>query len=109
MRSHQYFVYILASATRRLYVGVTNDLIRRVMEHKCGTASGFTRRYGITRLVCMESTNSIRDAIAREKQIKGWLRCKKIALIEEQNPEWDDLSERWLSARDSADPSLRSG
>ena len=109
MRSHQYFVYILASATRRLYVGVTNDLIRRVSEHKSGIASRFTHRYGITRLVCIESTNSIRDAIAREKQIKGWLRCKKIALIEAQNPGWADLSDEWLTARDSADPSLRSG
>ena len=109
MRSHQYFVYILASATQRLYVGVTNDLIRRVFEHKCGTASRFTHRYGITRLVCMESTSSIRNAIAREKQIKGWLRCKKVALIEAQNPGWADLSDEWVTARDSADPSLRSG
>ena len=106
---HEYFVYILASATRRLYVGVTNDLFRRVFEHKCGTGSRFTRRYGITRLVCIESTSSIRDAIAREKQIKGWLRCKKIQLIETQNPGWTDLSDHWLLARDSADPSLRSG
>ncbi|MEO8089698.1 MAG: GIY-YIG nuclease family protein [Gemmatimonadales bacterium] len=109
MRSHQYFVYILASATRRLYVGVTNDLLRRVLEHKSGTASRFTRRYGITRLVCMESTSSIRDAIAREKQIKGWLRWEKIQLTESQNPGWADLSDGWLTARDSADPSLRSG
>ncbi len=109
MRSHQYFVYILASATRRLYVGVTNDLIRRVFEHKCGNASRFTRRYGITRLVCVESTSSVRDAIAREKQIKGWLRCKKVALIEARNPGWADLSDGWFAAGDSADPSLRSG
>lgn len=109
MRSRQYFVYILASATRRLYVGVTNDLIRRVSEHKCGIASRFTRRYGITRLVCVETTSSIRDAIAREKQIKGWLRCKKLSLIERQNPEWDDLSAGWPSASEPADPSLRSG
>ena len=93
MRSHQYFVYILASATRRLYVGVTNDLARRLLEHKCGTASQFTRRYGITRLVLIESTGSVLDAIAREKQIKGWLRSKKVALIEAQNPRWVDLSE----------------
>ena len=109
MRSHQYFVYILASATRRLYVGVTNDMVRRVSEHKCGTASRFTQRYGITSLVCLESTSSVRDAIAREKQIKGWLRCRKLALIEAQNPVWADLSDGWLTARDSADPSLRSG
>lgn len=109
MGAHQYFVYILASHTRRLYVGVTNDPTRRVMEHKGGTASRFTHRYGITRLVCIESTSSIRDAIAREKQIKGWLRCKKIALIQSQNPGWVDLSDGWFAARDSVDPSLRSG
>ncbi len=95
MRTHQYFVYILASRTRRLYVGVTNDLIRRVCEHKAGTASRFTRRYGITRLVCSESTPSVSDAIAREKQIKGWLRYRKVALIEAQNPAWADLSAEW--------------
>jgi putative endonuclease len=109
MTSRQYFVYLLASVTRRLYVGVTNDVIRRVSEHKCGIASRFTRRYGITRLVCVETTSSVRDAIAREKQIKGWLRCKKVALIEAQNPEWNDLSAGWPTARDLADPSLRSG
>jgi len=92
MTSHQYFVYLLAGKTRRLYVGVTNDLIRRVSEHQSGTASRFTHRYGITRLVYVESTWSVRDAIAREKQIKGWLRCKKLALIEAHNPNWDDLS-----------------
>ena len=95
MPSRHFYVYILASKTRRLYVGVTNDLIRRVFAHRCGTASRFTRRYGITRLVCVESTSSVRDAIAREKQIKGWIRCKKIALIEMQNPEWNDLSSEW--------------
>jgi len=109
MRHHQYFVYILASATRRLYVGVTNDLIRRVHEHKGGTASVFTRRYGINRLVFVESTNWVNDAIVREKQIKGWLRRKKVALIEAQNPSWADLSMERSVAPSPADPSLRSG
>jgi putative endonuclease len=91
MSAHDYFVYILASATRRLYVGVTNDLTRRVYQHKTGIASRFTRRYGITRLVFVETSGSVLDAIAREKQIKGWLRRKKVALIEAQNPDWKDL------------------
>jgi len=104
MTTHQYFVYLLASATRRLYVGVTNDLIRRLSEHRCGTASRFTHRYGITRLVHIETTWSVRDAIAREKQIKGWLRWKKLALIDAHNPKWDDLSTGWR-LRDLADPS----
>jgi putative endonuclease len=99
MSSRQYYVYLLASRTRRLYVGVTNDLVRRVSEHKDGTASRFTRRYGVTRLVCVESTGSIHDAIAREKQIKGWLRCGKVALIEAQNPGWVDLAEEMLANR----------
>ena len=109
MRSHEYFVYVLASTTRRLYVGVTNDLIRRVCEHKGGTASRFTHRYGINRLVCVESTTSVRDAIAGEKQIKGWLRRKKVALIEAQNADWNDLAAEWFQVCDRADPSLRSG
>jgi putative endonuclease len=104
MTTHQYFVYLLASATRRLYVGVTKDLMRRVSEHQCGIASRFTHRYGITRLVHVETTWSVRDAIAREKQIKGWLRCKKLALIDAHNPRWDDLSAGW-HLRDPADPS----
>jgi putative endonuclease len=109
VRSRQFWVYILASKTRRLYVGVTGDLPRRIFQHKTGAIPGFARRYGITRLVYVEVTGRAGDAIAREKQIKGWLRCKKIALIEQQNPSWADLSDEWLLARDLADPSLRSG
>ena len=109
VRSHAMFVYILASKTRRLYVGVTNDLVRRAWEHRTGAVPGFTRRYGIHRLVYFETIVGPAEAIAREKQIKGWLRSKKIALTEAQNPGWADLSDEWLTARDSADPSLRSG
>ena len=109
MSQREYFVYLLASKTHRLYVGVTNDVVRRVFEHKTGTASRFTRRYGITRLVCVESTTSIGEAIAREKQIKGWLRQKKIALIEAKNPGWLDLADGWYAQVSPADPSLRSG
>jgi len=90
-----YFVYILANRSRTLYIGVTNDIHRRVLDHRLGTASGFTRRYMIRRLVYAESTTDVRAAIAREKQIKGWLRTKKIALIETANPEWTDLAAGW--------------
>ncbi len=91
----QYYVYILANVSRTLYTGVTNNLERRVYEHKEKTAPGFTSSYNINRLVYYEDFADIRDAIAREKQIKGWLRAKKIALIESVNPKWNDLSEEW--------------
>jgi putative endonuclease len=92
---HQYFVYIMTNNSRTLYTGVTNDLNRRVYEHQNKLVEGFTKRYNITRLVYFETTSDIRAAIAREKQIKGWLRSKKIALIESMNLEWRDLSEGW--------------
>ena len=90
-----YFVYILANRSRTLYVGVTNDLIRRLWEHRTGIGSKFTDRYAIHRLVHIESTSAPRDAIAREKQIKSWSRRKKVALIESTNPDWLDLAARW--------------
>jgi putative endonuclease len=108
MESRQFSVYILANVNRRLYVGITGNLTRRIFQHRTGTLPGFARRYGITRLVYVEMTSTARDAIAREKQIKGWLRHKKIALIQSQNPEWRDLAEDALSSV-RADPSLRSG
>lgn len=89
------YVYIASSQSRTLYVGVTNDLQRRMWEHKEGVGSGFTTRYHITRLVHYEAFADIRDAIAREKQIKRWRREKKVRLIEEENPGWVDLSEGW--------------
>jgi putative endonuclease len=82
----------MASLSRTLYTGVTNDLARRVYQHKQRLVPGFTSRYNITRLVYYEPFGDIRDAIVREKQIKGWLRAKKIALIESMNPEWNDLN-----------------
>ena len=91
----QYFVYIMASASGTLYTGVTGDLERRVAEHKQKLIPGFTARYNITRLIWYEMTPDVRSAIAREKQIKGWLRAKKIALVESVNPQWRDLSEDW--------------
>jgi putative endonuclease len=97
-----YWVYILASKSRTLYTGVTNDLMRRVAEHRSGTGSKFTERYRITRLVYCEETRDIRDAIAWEKRIKGWDRQKKIELIESRNPHWEDLAHGWGQTADSS-------
>jgi putative endonuclease len=91
-----YCVYILASRSRVLYTGVTNDLARRVHEHKQGLIPGFTQTYRVTRLVYFEEFADIRDAIAREKQIKGWVRGRKLELIETRNPTWADLAEHWF-------------
>lgn len=90
-----YYVYIMASPTGTLYTGVTNDLRRRVYEHKHKLIPGFTSKYNVTRLVYYEETQDVWAALAREKQIKGWRRSKKIALIESLNPKWQDLSEGW--------------
>ena len=86
----QYTVYILASKNRRLYIGVTNNLELRVAQHRLGV-HGFTARYRIRRLVYYETTGDVRAAIAREKELKGWTRAKKLALISSMNPAWDDL------------------
>ncbi|MGV3723813.1 MAG: GIY-YIG nuclease family protein [Actinomycetota bacterium] len=88
----EYYVYILASTSRTLYVGVTNDLLRRVHEHKAGSNSGFTSSYRINRLVYYESFPDVRDAIEAEKRIKGWRRSKKLDLIQQENSTWRDLS-----------------
>ena len=95
MATRNYYVYIMANRTRMLYTGVTNNLERRVYEHKNRITTGFTSKYNLNRLVYYESYFQVRDAIAREKQIKGWLRTKKIALIQSLNPEWKDLSAEW--------------
>ena len=92
-------VYIMARASKTLYVGVTSDLQERVAQHR-QKATGFTSKYNITRLVYYEATSDVGAAITREKQIKGWLRAKKIALVESMNPEWDDLAETWFAADD---------
>ena len=88
-----YYVYILANATNVVvYIGVTSDLIRRVYEHKIHAESqSFTSRYGVHKLVYFEQTSDVRAALEREKQLKGWRRSKKNALIETMNPEWKDL------------------
>jgi putative endonuclease len=97
-----YYIYIMASRSRTLYTGVTNSLERRIAEHRRKLIPGFTGRYRIERLVYYEVFGDVRAAIRREKQIKGWLRQKKIALINSMNPTWIDLSESWYG---SADPS----
>lgn len=90
-----YFVYILSNKSRMLYVGVTNNLERRLFEHQMKLVPGFTERYGLGGLVYYELTSDVNSAIAREKQIKGWVRRKKVALIHSLNPEWKDLSSEW--------------
>jgi len=91
-----YYVYILASAKNgTLYIGVTDDLRRRITEHKEGLVEGFTTRYDVKALVYFEETSSIEDAIAREKQLKHWNRAWKVELIEKNNPGWRDLSADW--------------
>ena len=88
----RYAVYILASRrTGTLYIGVTSDLVRRIEQHKALAVPGFTRQYGVTTLVYVERYPTIAEAIAREKQLKGWNRAWKIKLIERSNPQWLDL------------------
>ena len=91
----QYYVYVMTNAVRTLYIGVTNDLERRAYEHKQKLLDGFTKKYNITMLVYYEETGDASSAIAREKQLKGWRRSKKIALVESFNPRWKDLSAEW--------------
>ena len=94
-------MYILASRSRVLYTGVTNDLARRVNEHKQGLIPGFTQKYRVTRLVYFEEFGDIGDAIAREKRIKGWVRARKLKLIEGRNVAWADLAQNWFEQRRS--------
>ncbi len=94
-----YYVYILTNASRTLYVGMTDNLERRMYEHKHKVhPTSFSARYNVTRLVYYEDSTDVNAAIAREKQIKGWLRAKKIALVNTMNPRWEDLSSGWFEA-----------
>ena len=93
--SHSYYVYIMSNRHKTLYIGVTNDLERRVYEHKNGLTPGFTKRYDINRLVLYEEFSDVNEAIAREKRLKGWVRRRKIELIEAVNPGWEDLAAEW--------------
>ncbi|WP_158838335.1 GIY-YIG nuclease family protein [Polaribacter sp. L3A8] len=93
---HQYYVYLLASKIRgTLYIGVTNDLQRRVYEHKKGIKKGFTQKYGVNRLVYFETFQNMEEAITRENNMKKWKRDWKIKLIEEENVQWLDLASDW--------------
>ncbi len=94
-KNRTYCVYILSSLSRVLYTGVTNDLERRLYEHKNHILPGFSDKYNVNRLVYYEEYQYITDAIAREKEIKGWVRKKKVALIEAENPRWADLAADW--------------
>jgi putative endonuclease len=87
----QYYVYILSSFSKVLYIGVTSDLVKRVYEHKQGEVEGFTKKYRVKHLVYYETTSDVDSAIQREKQLKGWRRDKKIKLVETMNPGWNDL------------------
>ena len=102
-----FYVYIMASPSRTLYVGVTNDLPRRILEHKSKPPGAFCSRYNVNRLVFAEEADGSRTAIAREKQIKSWRRLKKIELIESLNPRLEDLSDSWSDPEKIRDSSLR--
>jgi len=95
-RNKQYYVYILTNKSNKvIYIGVTNDLERRMFEHKHKLVEGFTKRYNLVKLVYYESTNDVESAIAREKQLKNWHRDWKISLVNQSNPDWEDLSQRF--------------
>jgi putative endonuclease len=102
-----YYVYIMMSRSDTLYTGMTNDLQRRVYEHKQKVLDGFTKKYNIDMLAYYEETDDVEAAISREKQIKSWRRSKKVELIESMNPQWRDLSEGWFTSP-PPDSSLRS-
>jgi putative endonuclease len=95
MNEAMYYTYIVASRSHNFYVGVTSRIEVRVRQHKEGRVEGHSKKYNCNRLVWFEQHRYVHDAIAREKQLKGWSRMKKIALIELENPAWVDLSEEW--------------
>ena len=101
MSRQTYWVYIMINNSGTLYTGVTGNLPRRVYEHRQRLVPGFATRYKIDQLIYAESFSQVRDAIAREKQIKAWRRSHKVALIDSANPEWNDLSEIWLGLKDA--------
>ena len=95
MKRHNYYLYIMANRSRTIYVGVTNNIERRVLEHKEKRVPGFTAKYNIGRLVFYQRFPNINEAIQAEKKVKAWRREKKIALIEAENPHWKDLAADW--------------
>ena len=110
MRQRTYYVYILASKSRVLYIGVTGFLMARVLQHRASEGGEFTRQYQVHRLVYFQSFHNVGDAIARETELKKWKRAKKIALIEKDNSTWEDLADGWgkqapMRIRQTADSS----
>jgi putative endonuclease len=95
MKDHEYFVYIMCSGSGTLYIGMSNSIYRRVLQHKRGETEGFSSKYCCDRLMYYESFDDVYKAIGREKQLKGWRRAKKTALIESKNPRWQDMAEKW--------------
>ncbi|MEO5935693.1 MAG: GIY-YIG nuclease family protein [Terriglobales bacterium] len=98
-RDYNFYVYIMASKSRRLYTGMTNWLWGRVKDHKDGKIEGFTKKYRITRLVYFEHFKYVKNCIDREKQVKAWTRAKRVALIQSMNPTWEDLAEDWYKEK----------
>jgi putative endonuclease len=96
MQAYQYFIYIMASDSGTLYIGVTNDLYKRVWQHKNNIIEGFTKKYNCHKLIYFEETTDVESAILREKQLKNWNRSKKESLIKIKNPTWKDLSKDWI-------------
>jgi putative endonuclease len=116
VQERRYYVYIMASKSRVIYVGVTAFLMARVLRHKSGEGGAFTRKYRVHRLVYFQSFQNVGDAIARETEIKGWRREKKLAFIHTDNPTWEDLAEGWggpavmkVSAKAGSSPGLAPG
>ncbi len=97
----QYFIYIMTNGVGTLYVGMTNDLMLRILQHKDQLVEGFSKKNSITMLVYYEATNDIVAAISREKQLKRWSNSQKVALVESMNPQWSDLSAEWYEAQTS--------
>ncbi len=107
MKDHEYFVYIMSSRSGTLYIGITNSIYRRALQHKRGEIEGFAAKYACNRLVYYEGFDDVHKAIGREKQLKGWTRAKKIALIESKNPRWEDFAEKWGARMAFAGESIR--
>jgi|ERR1039458_818326 putative endonuclease len=114
VRERRYYVYIMASKSRVIYVGMTGLLMARVLRHRAGEGGAFTRKYRVHRLVYYHTFQNVGDAIARETEIKKWRREKKMALIHAENPTWKDLSEGWgepavmrVSAKAGSPPGLQ--
>jgi putative endonuclease len=95
MKDHEYFVYIVCSLSGTIYIGMTNSIYRRALQHKRGEIEGFGSKYHCDRLVYYESFDDVYKAIGREKQLKGWSRANKIVLIESKNARWEDMAEKW--------------